>query len=379
MNIVEIIWLKTVSCNFFNHLLHVVIPNEFLEISTIFLSILVSSVISVILFNLLKKSRLKQRQAYFKKIFNELICEIAVCETEEELMEVFSKEDYQNIFDQYQRDLLDRSFLIEELATTCKEFNGVTRNNINWLFKKTTLKNDLLLKLKDKRWYVVAKAIQQSAYLQLKDMLPHIFLLANHNNDLVRMEAQVATVKLVGFDGLRFLNVISYPISEWQQLRLIQELSGHTVEKFENIGYWLQSKNHTVVEFALRLTGIYQRHEYYEKIKTQLIHPAESICLQAVETVMKINDENTTELLVNLFPTASINVQEKIAEVLKNTGAVNELIALQERIRLSANRNATDTVNGANDTAIDEMEKAGNSTKLNRNIPVPQLNIGGAL
>ena len=132
--------------------------------------------------------------------------------------------------------------MIQELADTCKKFSGTTMDNIHWLFQKTDLKKELLAHLKDKRWFVKAKAIQQLAYLQQKDQLPNIFRLANHNNDFVRMEAQIATVKLIGFNGLRFLNVIGYSVSEWQQLRLIQELSRHSIENFDGIEFLAEIK-----------------------------------------------------------------------------------------------------------------------------------------
>lgn len=380
MNSAEIIWLQSKCCLLFSDLLHVVIPNELLEIATILLSFVVISVIVVILFSLLKKAKLKQQQLYFKKIFNDLISEIAICETEEELNVAFSNETYQEIFEQYQLKPLDRNFLIDELATTCKEFNGVTRANIHWLFQKTTLRRDLLENLKDKHWYIVAKTVQQIAYLQLKDMLPHIFLLANHNNDLVRMEAQVATVKLVGFNGLRFLNVINYPISEWQQLRLIQELSEHPVNRFDAIENWLKSNNNSVVEFALRLVSIYQRHEYYEPVTKSLSHPTESIALLAVEAMGKISNEKTTELLINLFPNFSSCVQYKITETLKSIGSENELANLQGMLSHPTHTKTILDTNATNNSEAKEIETADtNAARLNRNIIVPKLNMGGAI
>lgn len=383
MNFTEIIWFKSKCFLLLNYLLHVVIPNKLLVIATISLSLLVASVIGIILFNLLRKAKLKQRQLYFKKIFNDLISEIAVCETEEELNAVFTNEVYQKIFEQYQRKPLDRKFMIDELATTCKEFNGVTRTNIHWLFQKTTLRKDLLENLKDKRWYIVSKTIQQIACLQLKDMLPNIFLLANHNNDLVRMEAQAATVKLVGFNGLRFLNVISYPVSDWQQLRLIQELSQHAIDRFDNIENWLKSKNNSVVEFALRLVSIYQRHEFHDQVTASLYHPAESITMQAVESLGKISNEKTAELLISLFPEVSTVMQARLAEVLKSIGSENEIASLQEMINQNNSPDNTKSMEGFENATKYESPKPdvidNNAAKLNRNSAVPKLNMGGAI
>lgn len=383
MNIVDIIWLKVKGCLLFTDLLHTLVPYRFLEIATIFLSLLIISIISIILFHLLQKAKLKQRQLSFQKKFNDLISEVAICESEEELDSVFINEGYQEIFDLYQHTQIDRSFMIDELARACKEFSGITRTNIRWLFQKTTLKKDLQEKLKDKRWFIVAKTVQQIAYLQLKDMLPNIFLLANHNNDWVRMEAQVATVKLVGFDGLRFLNVISYPFSGWQQLRLIQELSCHSIEKFDNIGHWLKSKNKSVVELAIRLAGIYQRYEFYDSVVQCVSHSSASISEQAIETIGKISNEKTSELLINIFPKATPSIQRQIEATLKIIGTENDMAALQSLLIDSArivNSEAKETSGKLNDAELKEIEDTSNDVMLrNRNIILPHLNVGGAI
>lgn len=382
MNIAGIIWFKLKGYILFSSLLQTLVPNRFLEIATLFLTLSITTVIIVILFNLLQKANLKKRQLGFQKKFNDLISEIAICESEEELNEVFINNGYQQIFEQYQRKPIDRCFMIDELARTCKEFNGITRTNIRWLFQKTTLKKDLLERLKDKRWYIVAKTIQQIAYLQLKELLPNIFLLANHNNDLVRMEAQIATVKLVGFDGLRFLNVISYPISEWQQLRLAQELSEHLIKKFDTIEHWLKSKNKSVVEFALRLAGIYQRYEYYDQVAQYLSHSSESIAKLAVESIGKISNESTAGLLLSIFQQATSSVQYQVIETLKTIGTGKDMASLQELTNLPA-ASISETIEAKNPLQDPEIATLDDATaaasRLNRNIILPQLNIGGAI
>lgn len=380
MNIAGIIWLKSKGYLLFTYLLHALAPNRFLEIATIFLSLLIISVIILILFYLLQKAKLKQRQLSFQKKFNDLISEIAICESEEELNGVFINGDYQKIFDQYQRKQVDRNFMIDELARICKEFSGVARTNIHWLFQKTSLKSDLLKQLKDKRWYVVAKTIQQIAYLQLKDLLPNIFLLANHNDDLVRMEAQIATVKLVGFDGLRFLNVICYTISEWQQLRLIQELSEHTIKKFDSIENWLRSKNSSVVEFALRLVGIYQRYEFYDHAAQYLSHSSECVTRQAVESLGKINNEKTAESLIAIFPSAAFSIRYQIADTLKIIGTEKDMSTLQELFNYSS---VLFNLEGKkeNDPEVEAIEEGAvdKTSRLSQNVILPKLNMGGAI
>ena len=265
--------------------------------------------------------------------------------------------------------------MIDELARTCKEFSGVTRTNIHWLFQKTSLKRELVKQLKDKRWYVVEKTIQQIAYLQLKELLPNIFLLANHNDDLVRMEAQIATVKLVGFDGLRFLNVINYTISEWQQLRLIQELSEHSLKKFDIIENWLGSKNSSVVEFALRLIGIYQRYEFYDHAAQCLSHSSECVMRQAVESLGKISNEKTAGSLIAIFPNAAFSIRYQIADTLKTIGTEKDMASLRELL----NHFSVSVDSEGKEVRSIEEDAVEKNSRLSQNAILPKLNMGGAI
>ncbi|MBK5272352.1 MAG: HEAT repeat domain-containing protein [Bacteroidia bacterium] len=248
--------------------------------------------------------------------------------------------------------------------------------NIHWLFQKTELEKELLLHLNNKHWYIKAKAIQQLGYLQQKKQLPNIFRLANHNNDLVRMEAQVTTVKLVGFTGLRFLNVIGYPISEWQQLRLIHELSGHSIEKFDNIDSWLKSKNNSVVEFGLRLVEVYQLYEYYDLVKKCLSHTSLSICKMAVVTISKISNETTAATLIDYYTNSDSSIQLLILQILQIIGTEIELPFLLSQLNHaddSFKLEAAKAIRKVSDTGIKKIEELVDDTIKPWNIILPQI------
>lgn len=380
MNIAEIILIQ-LKDYFICHinLLHVFIPEEFLIKAATFFSIIIAAVIIVILIFLIRKSNLQQRKISFQKKFNDLISEIAICESEEELNEVFSQPAYQKILNHYQKTSIDRNFMIDELADTCKKFSGTTMNNIHWLFQKTDLKKELLAHLKDERWYIKAKAIQQLGYLQQKDQLPNIFRLANHNNDFVRMEAQIATVKLIGFSGLRFLNVIGYPVSEWQQLRLIHELSIHSVENFDDISFWLKSKNKTVVEFALRLIEIYQRHEFYDDVAQFLSHSSPEIRMQAIITLGKISNEKTAGLLKDIYSISDSSSQLLVLKTLRVLGAEKESLLLLTSLNNTVEFFKSETEKGIKTEGTEKKKEHADDMAKQWGVILPKLNMGGAL
>lgn len=382
MNIPGILLLKANSKNIFIYPLYTLVPQNFLVIAALFFSGVIIIVIIGILFYLFRKSRLTQRKESFQKKFNDFISEIAICESEEELNGVLSQPAYQKILHQYQQTRTDRNFMIGELAETCKKFSGATMDNVHWLFQKTQLEQELLRNLNSKHWYIKAKAVQQLAYLQQRNQLPKIFRLANNNNDLVRMEAQVATVKLIGFEGLRFLNVIGYPVSEWQQLRLIQELSGHTLEKFDNITNWLQSKNDSVVEFALRLVENNQRYEFYNSVEQRLSSSSITVCRQAVATLGKISNEKTAGLLLNYYPQADPSIQLSILKILQTIGTENEIPFLLSRLNDpddAVKLEAAKAISQISNTGIEKMEELVDGTKEPWNIILQQIKTGSTV
>jgi hypothetical protein len=306
--------------------LHYSLFKEQLLLRTILLfCLLIIVLISFIMYYLLRRSKRGKRKTFLKNMFNDFISQIAICESEDELNEVFAQPDSQKIIHQFQRERFQKKLLIAELAKTSKKFRGSTLQNIQWLFQKMQLKNELLSNLNNKEWHTKAKAVQQLAWLKQVWSTNDIFPLTNHENALLRMEAQIAIVKLTGFEGLEFLNTVHYSISEWQQLRLIQELSGQAMEENVNVSQWLQSKNDSVVNFALRLVEIYRQHKYYDDVALCLSHSSSEIYKTAVATLSFISNETTADLLIEHYPDYDVETQLDILKILQNDGAENHL------------------------------------------------------
>lgn len=350
---------------------------EQLLLKTILLfSLLILVLISFILYYLLRRSKRGKRKVFLQNMFNDLISQIAICESEDELNEVFFQPDSQKIIRQFQKEKFQKKLLISELAKTSKKFRGSTLKNIQWLFQKMQLKNELLNNLNSKEWHVKAKAVQQLAWLQQDWSIQEIFTLTNHENILLRMEAQIAIVKLTGFEGLNFLNTIRHPISEWQQLRLIEELSGQALEEKVKLNEWLKSTNESVIHFALRLVEIYQQYRYYDDVVACLSHSSFEICRTAVVTLSYISKETTADLLIAHYPDYDAATQLEILKILQNEGTESHLEFL-----LSLLRHPDDSFKMAAAAAIGKiriasMEKIEASVETSShpwNVILPQL------
>ncbi|MGN6394825.1 MAG: HEAT repeat domain-containing protein [Mucilaginibacter sp.] len=221
-----------------------------------------------------------------------------------------------------------RELLTGELLNARKNISGTSAGNLKQLYLQLGLQNFAVERLKSLKWYIKAQAIQELAVMGIKEQITHIYRFTNHAKELVRMEAQMAVVKLYGFEGLRFLDVVSYPITEWQQIRLLHELSHTPAENFSGIEKWLKSENKTVIVFALKLARDYHRFELYHAITACLPDHDPDVRLQAIITLGELYRDDTAALLIGRLLKEDIKHQLAIVKVLKNIAAEQDMPVL---------------------------------------------------
>jgi hypothetical protein len=173
-------------------------------------------------------------------------------------------------------------------------------------------------------------ALQEIGLMDLKNLLTKIYRYSNHKNELVRGEAQVAIIKLFGFEGLRFLDVISYQLTSWQQIKLLSELSLLPAENFNGIEKWMQSTNASVVLFSLKLAGTYRRFELFTYVLPHLENPQENIRLEAINCLRKWEAEESMKYLFMFFPQETLPNQLAIARAFQFVASKEDIPRLTE-------------------------------------------------
>jgi hypothetical protein len=220
-----------------------------------------------------------------------------------------------------------RQFAIDELIVCKKNFSGIVAENIIALYIKLGLKEYSLKKLNIKnKWHIRARGIQELYLMDQTDVLTTIYKNTNSNNEFIRMEAQTGVIHMTGFPGLRFLDVISYPLTEWQQLKLLEQLRLYPKKEdlSEKIPGWLQSKNETVIIFALKLADEYQQFAIRKYVIDCLVHENKAVRSQAIKTLVTLADENTPAILLGYFSKESLSNQLFMLEALPTIATENE-------------------------------------------------------
>jgi len=203
-----------------------------------------------------------------------------------------------------------RNFFCSQLVLSAKSISGISNNNLIKLYEQLSLMADSQKRLKSFSWHIKAKAIQELAMMNQKPEADELSRLTNHKNAYIRMEAQTATVKFDGFEGLRFLDNATYPISEWQQINLLHELSHTPAENFQGIDKWLASPNDSVVLFTLKLVSTYHIFGFHPEVLKCLHHPNNAVATEAIKCLQEIYTDTTSAELIDFYKQSQFKAQK---------------------------------------------------------------------
>lgn len=307
--------------------LYTVGPFQLVELMYAFIAMIVV-VVSFIAIYLLHRARQSARRKQLRGLYSDHISMLAICEDQDDLQQTTQVILTQLRTDKIKEDSFSHNVLIRELVTAAKSMSGTAKDNISYLYSQAGLDQVTLENLKTGAWHIKARAIQTLAHLNQKKHIARVYRHTNNRNELIRSEARVAVVTLTGFEGLRFLDVISYPLTEWEQLCLVHELSENHQPDFKKIPDWLHSDNDSVVEFALRLVESYRILEMHGDVAFCLAHRLPSIRKKAVQTIRAINQPQTSSLLIAQLQRDEEEVQLVVLEALGDVGSEEDLPVL---------------------------------------------------
>lgn len=238
-----------------------------------------------------------------------------------------------------------RDTTIEQLIVTRKNLLGKTAEHIKTLYLALGLKEDSMRKFNASHWSLRTRGIYELYMMDQSDQLPKIFRLTNSSNEQIREEAQTAITGFLGFRALSFLKFLRFPITEWQQLKILDRLQFHNEVNLRQLPVWLQSNNESVVLFALKLAAEYQQYHVHDLVLHHIDDRREKVRKRAIRTLAAIANPNTAEALYRAYVAADEETRLVILEELANLGNPPPrefidplLISTDDTIRLLAHR-----------------------------------------
>lgn len=247
-----------------------------------------------------------------------------------------------------------RQLFTDEIIQAKKSFTGTPHSNLILLYRQFNLYKDSHKKLHNRKWHVKAKGIQELAMMEQTMYVKEFFRLSNNKNHLLRNEAQCGLVSLYGFPGLRFLNVTTQPVSEWQQIQLLNKLNEVTAVNLEPMKKWLQSSNESVIIFSIKLAAFYKCYSLYSNVLKCLQHPSTKIKLITLEYLKNMPGEDTCNQVITSYFSADKICRLAILDILIHTGS-----KIQIPFLLTQLQDADDDIKAATAKTISALHPLG--------------------
>jgi hypothetical protein len=195
-----------------------------------------------------------------------------------------------------------RQALIDQMIDVSVNLKGDAEEKLRGLYLYLGLDNDSVKKAHDLRWHKKIKGFRELAFMNIKDANFSIYNALNSKNDILRMEAQIALVRLSEKDPFGFLFELKKPFSLWEQITLHELIIQHDlpVPAFRK---WLHASNPTVVMFALRMIREFKQRDAEDDLREILEHPSAKVRRLAIQVAGDLDMRSTLDPMKRMYKT----------------------------------------------------------------------------
>jgi hypothetical protein len=163
------------------------------------------------------------------------------------------------------KDSFKRVILADEMKDLMVNLSGEAADKLRALFYELNLDIDSEMRVFSSKWHVKVKGFRELAFMNIQRVNKEIIKCLHHRNPIVRMEAQLALVRLNDEDRFSFLDHITRPFTLWEQINVHEMLVAHNLQ-IPDFSRWLTSPNRTVILFALRMIKVFEQRGSADKI-----------------------------------------------------------------------------------------------------------------
>lgn len=254
----------------------------------------------------------KQEQNLLTEKYQEILINYIYL-TEDEAQE---KINTTNLLKSAIKNKADRKVIQNLILTLHDDLTGELAQFLETLYSDLDLVQFSLKKMNNPIWFVKIKGIREVTQMKVKDVYTETLKLINHKNLLLRSEAQLTMVKLYEFKGLGFLDNLQFPLTEWQQILLIEEIQSIRNQEVPDLTNWLHSKNDTVICFALKLIKLFNQIQLKDELIKLVLHPSEKVRRTSIEILGYFRILEAKTILKQIFKKSPLETQLFIIQAL---------------------------------------------------------------
>jgi len=273
-----------------------------LLISILYVVILysIATLITLLIIILLNRRRI-ERQGLIKEFLLEKYQQLLM----NYLFDEEKREEAYLELDHVASNRISRQILIDQMIDLSVNLKGEIKDDIQQLFLRLGLKRDSLEKAYSRKWHENVKGFRELAFMNIRDANDQIIKSLNSKNEILRMEAQIAMVRLSDENPYEFLDLLEKPLSLWEQVTLHELQIQHNL-KVPEFKQWFTSENITVVMFALEMVAWYRQRGAGRELIKLFEHENEQVRHTAYKVSGEIKLKMTLPALVKRYPEESM-------------------------------------------------------------------------
>jgi HEAT repeat protein len=252
----------------------------------------------------------------------------------EELLHQYLLEKYQSLIINYlfgnaspeefrsiASDTYRRQVLIDQMIDVSINLKGEESKKLHGLYKLLSLDRDSISKAYNHHWHKKIKGFRELAFMNIKDANVAIYKALNSSNEILRMEAQIALVRLSDDNPFEFLSHLTSHFSLWEQITLHELIIQHNIPA-PSFKKWLTSPNPSVVKFALRMIREFKQKESEDNVRETLMHPNPAVRFLAVQVAGDLDMRSTLEPMKHMYKNQEYNI---CLEIIKSMGKMPDI------------------------------------------------------
>lgn len=197
-------------------------------------------------------------------------------------------------------DNYKRLILVEEMKDLIVNLSGDAAVRLRELYYNLNLDADSRMKAFNNKWHIKIKGFRELAFMNLKDANDEIIRCLHSNNSVLRMEAQLALVRLNDEDRFSFLDHLQRPFTMWEQMNVHEMIISYNLE-IPDFQRWLNSDNRTVVIFALNMIKVFKQTYSWEKVISLLDNKDQEIRKTAISVLGELRIKEAVSTLKHLY------------------------------------------------------------------------------
>jgi len=296
--------------------------------------IIVFSVISICVFIAAfivrhKRERNQQKEKKLVLQFQELFSDFLFSSENEELLGISM-----NKFKPYTKNKFNKSILLKTLFKIHKDMTGDIAEKLKMLYIELGFVDDSIKKIKSSKWHIQIIGMRELSEMRIQNVADDIAILSLDKNEILRREAQLALVKINGFQALNFLNNLTYTLSEWQQLLLLETIQYFNEKNLPPLEKLLKSENDSIVLFVLKISRIFNLISLKDHLIQLLNHENETIKIDTIGVLGELQITDSLAILKRNYSKSSKVVQLKTLELFGKIADEQSIHFLAKQLQL---------------------------------------------